>query len=81
MEHHQRHLLRLLHELIDIVPESTRGIIDCILDIPALKVVIADVDDEVVFVRDLVALDHCCKFLSRFNARTGGESSKCVRRW
>lgn len=53
-------VLCVLHEFIDFDEEAVRGRVVCALDVPAVPVVVPDVDDGVVFVRNLVGFDNRC---------------------
>ena len=63
MEDDCGYLFGLLDEVLHLVLEGLGGRVDRILDVPSDKVVVSHVNDDVVRVRTLVALDECCELL------------------
>ncbi len=53
-------VLGVLHEFVDLDEEAVRGRVVCAFDVPAVPVVVPDVDDGIVFVSDLVGFDNRC---------------------
>lgn len=58
VEHNDGHVLSFLDEVVHLDVELVRGRVLRALDVPADIVVVADVDNAVVFARDLVTLDN-----------------------
>ena len=63
MKHDPGYIPRLLDELVDVVHNTLRRHVNCTFDVATHKVVVADVDDEVVFAGLAIALDDLCKLL------------------
>lgn len=63
MKHDPGYIPRLLDQLVHVVGDALRRDIDRTLDVAADKVVVADVDDEVVLAGLAIALDDLCELL------------------
>lgn len=64
MENNNGHVFSFLNEVVHLDVELVRRRVLRALDVPADIVVVADVDNAVVFARDLVALDNGSELLS-----------------
>jgi len=66
MEDNQRNTLRLLDQPIHVQQELSSGVVQAALDVPALVVVITDVDNHKVPLRRFAALHNLREFLCPF---------------
>ena len=71
MKYNLGYIPRLLDQLVHIVRNTPRREIDCILDVATGKVIVADVDDEVVLARLAIALDDRCELLMEGIIKSG----------
>lgn len=66
MEHDERNVLRLLSKTIYRGIEVSRRLVHSTNDVPSSKVVVSNVDNDIVFLRDfIVGLDDLGEFLPR----------------
>jgi hypothetical protein len=71
MKYNPGYIPRLLHQLAHIVHNTLRRQIDRTLDVATYKVVVADVDDEVVLAGLAIALDDLYELLMEGIIKSG----------
>jgi hypothetical protein len=63
MEHYQWNVLDIFYQGTDVLPKLAIRSIQTAYNVSSLIIVVANIDNNVIFPRDLIALDDICELL------------------